>query len=202
MKLQKLIITTPWEDIKSSILKYYPDQEKSIGGYETIYWKLTSLEPSEEKADMVIHVTKISYEENTKTEIDPWYDVHGINGTMNEYDPEIEQTYALEFSKWEEWAGMTIDYMTMEQFSNEDIVAFCMYEMTFFGFEQEAIQEQLDDLNERIDSIKDGTAVTYSWDEVKQRLKDKFDWLLEDDEEDEDKKPDDKDDKKDDDKKD
>ena len=179
VKLQTLVMTTEWVDLKKAMLKLYPKQEINIDGYEEIYYKLLSLEPTE--TGQTLHIRS---NEGYEPDDPPWFDVFGKDGSMNEYAPEHEQTFALEFTPWSAWLSMPIHYMTMEQHSNVDILAHCLYGMTFCGFDEEAIKEQMDELDRRAKSIEDGTAELLSWDEVKKNIKERFGFDFDDEDSD------------------
>jgi hypothetical protein len=179
VKLQTLVMTTEWVDLKKAFLKLYPSQDKNIAGYEEVYYTLLSLEP--EETDQTLHIRQ---NEGYTDDDPPWFEVYGTDGSMNEHAPEHEQTFALEYTSWGKWLSMPVHYMTMEQHSNIDIVAHCIYGMTFCGFNQETIKESLDELDRRMKSLEDGTAKTYSWDEIKDRLKEKFGFELDDEDRD------------------
>lgn len=69
----------------------------------------------------------------------PYVGVSGRDGTLaaNLPDGEArEESYALEFAPWQEWLGMTIDPETLARYNEEDILAHCLGEMTFLGYEQ------------------------------------------------------------------
>ncbi len=101
----------------------------------------------------------------------PYIDVSGkrMNETMK---------YALEFSPWENWLGMELDKITLREFSHYDIIAHSLYEMTYIGYSQDEIKQQLEELNSAVDEIKnmteeDKTNKFITLDEMMDKLKDK-----------------------------
>lgn len=52
---------------------------------------------------------------------------------------------------------MSVDAHTFGEFAELEIIAHCLYEMTFIAFDQEEIKEQLDDLNRTLDEYKNMT---------------------------------------------
>lgn len=85
-------------------------------------------------------------------------EVVGRNGTLNselddfQYFQEnvdeeyanAEADYSLSFQPWEEWLASEIDEATQAGFTGPEIVAHCIWDMTFHGFEQVQIQEELE----------------------------------------------------------
>jgi hypothetical protein len=55
--------------------------------------------------------------------------------------------YSLVFNKWNDWISMFITKETLNSFTPEELVAACLYEMTYYGFSEEAIQKNLAELN-------------------------------------------------------
>jgi hypothetical protein len=75
-----------------------------------------------------------------------WFDVYGLckdTGTK----------YALELNDWEEWLAYPISAVTAEHYSDEEILAHCIEEMTFLGMEED-VREMRDKLNSMVDDIK------------------------------------------------
>jgi hypothetical protein len=64
-----------------------------------------------------------------------------------------EAEYAIELEPWSAWLGMKIDPDTLAKYSESEIVAHCLWEMTCFGFEETAIGAQRDELQRRVDEI-------------------------------------------------
>jgi hypothetical protein len=104
-----------------------------------------------------------------RPEIDetPYFDVAGRDGTLNreledfqhlkdssddEY-ADVEVDYSLSFHPWTSWLGMLIGSETLREFSPSNIVAHCLWEMTFHGFEKHEVQDALAELRERADEI-------------------------------------------------
>jgi len=57
-------------------------------------------------------------------------------------------------TSWHEWLFMPINKKSMEQFSEIEIIAHCLWEMTFCGFEEESNQEFLDKLDDEKDEFE------------------------------------------------
>ena len=85
------------------------------------------------------------------------------------------ESYAIEFKPWDEWLGMTIAEQTLKEFSEPQILAHCLYEMTFVGFNQEEIQKRFEEifiLTEEIKAItneeREGKLIP--WERIKKEL--------------------------------
>lgn len=158
MKLKELVANTDWNEVKLSLLQSYPDAERSLAGFERVFDELLSLTPRRTRM-------RICLEEVFREGIDeePYIEVFGKDGTLNKNLPDFrhfsktaskdlansETSFALDLVPWEEWLGMELDPATLEAYSGFDIIAHCLWEMTFFGFDQETIREQREELKRR-----------------------------------------------------
>jgi hypothetical protein len=61
--------------------------------------------------------------------------------------------YGMEFCPWVDWVSMFITQESLDNFSKEDIVAGCLYEMTFFGFTEENIGNELKKMEDSITEV-------------------------------------------------
>jgi hypothetical protein len=84
-------------------------------------------------------------EEDDGTE---WLNVTGVNVNTRQH-------YGIEFCKWSDWVSMFITQETLDAFSKEDIVAACLYEMTFFGFTEKNVMDEKDKLEKSVEEAKE-----------------------------------------------
>ena len=166
MKLRELVAKTDWNEVKSSLLQSYPSAEQTLEGYECVFDALLSLPPREAKV-------RICLSEVFREGIDeePFVDVAGKDGTLNKDLPDFrhfdksretefvnsETSFALDLTPWEEWLGMELDPSTVKAYSGPDIVAHCLWEMTFFGFDQTTIEKQKEELERRSRELENMT---------------------------------------------
>lgn len=66
------------------------------------------------------------------------------------YSVKEDLHFALGFAKWEEWANASILIEEDLNLSEVDIIAICVYEMTFYGFDQDEIKKELEALESGI----------------------------------------------------
>ena len=137
MKLIDLIKSNNWPSLQNTFLNLYPDEETLIDEYKNVFEKLQSLEST--YMDLEIVISKIGSDET-----DFYFDVsgHEINQDSS------SDIYSLTSTKWNEWLGMDISKNTLNDFNELEIVSHCIYEMTFYGFDEEEIQDQLRSLDE------------------------------------------------------
>lgn len=156
MKLKELILTSSWNEVKSSLLRTYQHSERSIGKFQNVFDTLMSLQPR-------VTTMRLCVEEVFRESIDgePCIEVFGKDGTLNKDLPDFrhfsetastefansETSFALDLVPWEEWLGMELDPSTLQAHSGSDIIAHCLWEMTFFGFDQATIQKHKEEID-------------------------------------------------------
>lgn len=113
-----------WEEIKVSLESLYPHGHADISAYEKVFAILPQLEV--EVSDLRL----------TIEEIDDPCTSSSMVSVVGEND---EHSYAIEFTKWEQWLGMEVNQSTLREYSELEIIAHSLWEMTFVGYSQEAI---------------------------------------------------------------
>lgn len=146
MKLIDLIKTNNWLSIQNTLLNLYPDEETLIDEYKNVFEKLQNLEST--NMDLEIVLTKIGSEES-----DFYIDVSGCE--KNHDQNSSSNTYSLASTKWDKWLGMNISQSTLNEFNELEIISHCLYEMTFFAFDEDEIQEYLASLEKSMEEYKE-----------------------------------------------
>jgi len=184
MTFAELIKKHKWEEIESRFLELYEDQSETLEGYEYVFTLLPTLE-YEDVGNMRLCIFHADNKDLCDDEDpDEWEDVCGRNGEpLKNFDGELildddgkerEETWAIELSTWNYWASLPVDAETLSQYSEIDVICHALWEMTFFGFDQEDILAVKTDLNERCEEIKNGTAELIPWEEVKKKLEEEI----------------------------
>ena len=162
------------------MLKAYPDEEEMTEQYQEVFLKLVDMEPTlnKEKFKLVLENAHEEWDfydtetEETEHVVEDFVSVYGKK-------PKCKDRYSIEFAPWSEWLSMTIDSKTLKEFSPAEIAAHCLWEMTFIGFDEENIEDVLEDLKNTIDGFIDSfedsktKRILFSK-EVKQNLLDKW----------------------------
>jgi hypothetical protein len=84
-----------------------------------------------------LYISVKKYEEDGETGLD-------VTGVDIRYPEDKRPSYAIEFMPWVDWISMFIDKKTLENIPVHLLVAACLYEMTWFGFEERDIQNTKD----------------------------------------------------------
>lgn len=144
MLFSDLVNKFEFKEVWERLVSLYPDQKKSKKGYANVFSELKSLSPVEtEFIISITHVVDDLIPEDTSE-----YD--NVSGLSNKDDI----SYAIEFTRWEQWLAMPLGENTLKNYSEIDILAHCLWEMTWSGYEQEEIQEKLDSITEAAEDIR------------------------------------------------
>jgi hypothetical protein len=136
MKLHDLISTTADQQTLAAVEAIDPN---NIRGYEVVLRRLKSLQPAATEWRVVLGPP-----------IDPEDNLLDIFGRK----PGDPRRYAIEFNPWAEWLGMEVEVEGVD-LTPPQMIAQCLYEMTFIGFDEDAIQEQREEIDRRVDEITD-----------------------------------------------
>ena len=152
MNLKQLLANHDREEVLARLFSLYPNQAESAEGYIYVLNSLDTIDPVDSK--MVLHVQHC-----TDSPLDEFDDVYGADGAKNNESEdwpqfavglneeetarltefgEKEVTWALDFRPWNEFLGMEIGQETIDGYAETDIIAHCLYEMTFYGYDQES----------------------------------------------------------------
>lgn len=81
------------------------------------------------------------------------------NYTMEEYEEKFIQSYAFEFSPWDEILGYIVPETLLLSYSPETVAKAIYKEMTFFGFDknetEKRVKEEKDVLEERMKNVEE-----------------------------------------------
>ena len=146
MKLKALIAGHNWLSIASELTRLYPEEEKQIDAYRDIFEHLRIMEA--EPSDITIRLTTIENEGETYVDVDGYY----TDGRVDKRSG--SDALALDFTPWQQWLGMEVDQSAFTDFTELEIIAHCLYEMTFVSFDQQEIQSKMEDLERTIDEYK------------------------------------------------
>ncbi len=145
MKLKEIIKVTNWENVSEVFLQNYPDQKKSIDGYEMVYKKLKTKSPAISKMELFCHKGDVILKGD-----EPFHEVFGVDGTKRE-DGELEK-FSLGLTSWSKWLGCSLSESTLSNYTKEEIISHCLFDMTFHGFSEPEMKKERKKLG---NSIKD-----------------------------------------------
>lgn len=145
MKFKELVDRVDVFSVVDRLIELYPDQEKSRDAYIGVLNGLKTTDAVESKDDIKLLVVEL--EDSFGDDIEVYVNVSGYSETE-------QQSYAIEFSPWNEWLGMKMYTNSIKRFGEVDVMAHCLYEMTFCGFESVEVEKRMDDIADRVEEIK------------------------------------------------
>lgn len=169
MKFSDMSQRNSWLSVELVFLQLYPKEMKNISGYETVFNELKTLSPTETDFSIVLRNEKDDFDN------EEYVHVSGYSNHPEDIEDESPNSYALELTNWSEWLGMDMDEKSLSEFTELEMISHCLYEMTFFGFDQETIQKEMDEIERSVDEIKNMSeeekkTKLKSWDDLKKEL--------------------------------
>lgn len=165
MTLKQLAQQAKWEDLREVMATLYPD-DKGVenGGYQYALEQLRRLEPQDDGEGFYFTLTRVTDDTYKEAGIESYVDV-------SHRKPDSEESYAADFTPWANCLAMEIDPAAIEEHGELGTLAHILWEITFHGYDAdeqaEKVSEILDYCRAAVAEIENGTAKTYSWEEVK-----------------------------------
>lgn len=143
MLFNEIIHVAIWQEVAIALVSAYPYQRKNLEGYKIAFDTLQLMEST--SSDYVIHV------EQRPDILDPDYKYPDVYGKK----PASDEQWSLVFTSWSEWLGMEVSSETLKAYSIHQIAAYCLYEMTFFGFTEEKRKQHEESLDASIEEAEE-----------------------------------------------
>jgi hypothetical protein len=135
MTLYDLLDANEFADIEDTFASLYKkNYVRNAVGYEEVFETLKEYDDVY-RDEYVIFVTDVPASEN----MDGYTHVNGKK-------PSEEHSVCLSFTPWKEWLGMEIDEVSLKNYTGEEILCHCLWEMTFYGYNENDIQKVLSDV--------------------------------------------------------
>ncbi|MDR1180448.1 MAG: hypothetical protein LBL13_00500 [Bacteroidales bacterium] len=129
MKLGEIVKKYSWEEVEPIFLRLFPRRGNRTGFYRKMFEELQRSTLVESDVFISISHSHDSYE----------------SFTIKGYIPPSKRNIHIEIFPWEDWPGMNIDEEVTCNFSSEEIICFCLREMTSCGYTKETVQESRDE---------------------------------------------------------
>jgi hypothetical protein len=148
MTLKQLIGRYTWLNIEAALLQEYPARQAYLHQYESVYQTLLLL--PEAATDLMICIEKVPGAHN---EENGTIKVYGKRKTPHIAEAQLSLPYALHFTAWGEWLAMPVSLKCLHRFSETEIIAHCLCEMTRNGFDESTIQVAAHNLSAILDRM-------------------------------------------------
>jgi hypothetical protein len=158
MKFETIIKSNSWLSIETIFCQLFPKEISAIEEYEEVFKELKMMEPVDTNISIILSHEIDDFDNEEYVNVSGYYNDHPKENGLTE-------SLALEFTPWNEWLGMEIDSKTLSDFSELELICHCLFEMTFFSFDQKKIQEEIERIHGMVEDIKN-----MSEDEKKEKL--------------------------------
>jgi hypothetical protein len=140
MTLQELLDAYEYADIEDTFASLYKkNYKRNAVGYEEVF------ETLKECDDVIFsdYSIQISHVDGN----DPYEHVNGKKAT-DDFD------VSLSLTPWKEWLGMRISPSVFTGYTSKEIICHCLWEMTFYGYNEKEIEKVISEIELSIDSSK------------------------------------------------
>lgn len=156
MRLVQVCGVTDWGSVREALCCCYLDDADKLESFGGAYAQIPSLQPTETTMQIYLEA-----DSDPNSAGKAGVNVFGKDGSFFEQeghisaDEQIEACFNLSYMHWEEWLGMEISPDAMDRFTPAEVVAHCLWEMTYLGFSIEVIRRRRADLDEQIKEMDD-----------------------------------------------
>jgi hypothetical protein len=170
MTFDQLIKSNTWLSVKITLDRLFPEQNNLLNNYERMFDNLKFIAAEESNLTIDVHWILDDFDDTD------YVDVSGYYTNLQDNTDLYSNSLAIEFTPWQEWLGMTLDTDSLQNFTELEIIAYCLHEMTYAGFEQEEIQAEIERIKKIADNYKKMTSEekkqnTYTWDDMQKKFK-------------------------------
>lgn len=143
LRFAELLEQVDFNNVWNVFSKLYPELADGYKTYRVVFDKLRRMVPHKHNLnDIFISITK-----ETESDGTVWHDVHGVN-----LGKPIR--YSIEFEPWNNWISYFFTQETLDSLTANEIVAHCLWEMTFYGYDEQTVHNSLVDLENSIDEYE------------------------------------------------
>ena len=146
--LYDLLCKAAWSEVAFALRRYYPEdtRELDLERYRVVFEKLAQMVPEATRFRLVIGPRAPDPDEPWEGELP--VDVNCTDGAFCEHQ-QGESSWCLDFRRWSECLGMEVSLAPRIAYMDAGVVAHCLWEMTWHGFEEAQGQAALGELERR-----------------------------------------------------
>lgn len=159
MTVGELFKELRWEAVEKAIVTLYPDERPALPAYKEVFTQVREKEPSSDESGMTVHIKFVPESDFSEAH-------YSVDGKI----PGDDDFYALDFSTFAQWAAYLLSEEALTSLPLEEIAAHVLYEMTFYGFSDDVIQQKKRELEEAVEEVENGKAELIPMEEVLKRL--------------------------------
>ncbi len=136
--LKSLVDKYQWRDIYRRMAKLYPTPKKNLEGYKRVFKELQKINMLPQGKRKILIELQPCYDQFDDTY---FTNVHGVTPKKR------GSTWAFDFYTWDKWLGMEIYEATLIEYGEINVICHCLYDMTFWGFNQDDINKEFEGLD-------------------------------------------------------
>ncbi|MBR3567574.1 MAG: hypothetical protein IKN94_04815 [Salinivirgaceae bacterium] len=125
MTFSELIKAQSWPSVEATLMMYFSKYQSSLSGFKRAFNMLQNMEP-QQNAD-TLKLVRIDAENVDVTTV--------CDG----------KEYSITIAPWNEILGNRIDAQSFAKFSQPEIAVFVLWQLTFYGFDEETIRKKTDE---------------------------------------------------------
>lgn len=137
MRLHEAIKSNKWPSVEITLRKLYPGRAELIHEYERVFEHLQCMKV--DNLRMHIAITELKYEPED-WDTDSIVNILGLYESLEE--PGQIKSFDLASTEWKYCLGLELTPETMRDYTELEIIAHCLYDMTYIAFDEEVIQEE------------------------------------------------------------
>ena len=142
-RLYEILREVDFDKVYDRLEVWFPDQKDRRDVYRKVYDDLLEREP------------KIHHLNDLFIEVEVWDDGECRTLDVTGKDLKKNRWYAIEFCPWNDWVSMYVTRETLDTMEKEDIVAGCLYEMTYSGWTDDQVQQKLNRMVQAFKEMKE-----------------------------------------------
>lgn len=140
-RLSDLFNSVTWLPVEDAIRVIDPEDTEGVPDlyvHRRVFEQMCRIEPASREDWLVVEVYLDEPDEQGVQ--DSWVNVSCTDLQYEEHR-DGESRFGIDFLPWAECLGMRVTEESRSSYSDAEIVAHCLQEMTFYGFDEEKIQE-------------------------------------------------------------
>lgn len=149
MKLKDLVMQVTYDEIEPAIEAAFISYGLEVNAWRKENWKkvFATLQSIEPEQDCYMSLSVVP------GDVSGYYDEEA-----RQKNPEYtSHMYSLTSAPWREWLGMEVDEKTLGNMSVPDIIGNCIYEMTWWGYDEETIRKNIEERFKHNEKDEDDT---------------------------------------------
>ncbi len=135
-----LIDSVSYAAVEADLLRLYPDAHVSVLGYVKVFDQLRTMEPAPTQTFSIILDQYAYYDFDLNKDVTYVHVAGRYPGELLP-DPKWDGNYAIEYCPWAQWLAAEVDSSLYPKLDAAEIVAHCLWELTWTGYEDKADQK-------------------------------------------------------------